>query len=84
MKSVAYRIANAKTEINAAVNIALQKYELPAYICENILGDILADLRQAARIELISEIERETNVDLEQGVHKEKLGKQTVKKNTDK
>ena len=72
-----------KQIITKAINQAIQENELPAYIVDSILGDIRCDLKEMTKVEMEQEMER-INVDMEQGIHKEKLGKQTVKKNPNK
>jgi hypothetical protein len=73
----------AKQMITKAISQTIQECELPAYIIDSILGDIRCDLKEMTKMEMEQEMER-NNVDMEQGIHTEKLGEQTVKENPDK
>lgn len=74
MKSVAYRMNKARTDMIVAVNRSMAANELPAYIMESILGEVLGEVRKSAASELLGEIEREKDGDnMEQGVQSDKL-----------
>lgn len=47
--------------------------ELPSYIMESIVADVLSEIRLSAKNELMSELERENNVDMAKGIQQEKL-----------
>ena len=82
MKSVAKRMADARIEIVRSVNLAMQKNELPAYIIESIVADVLGDIRQTAKIELLNEMEQEYG-NLDKGIQQSKLAEQTVNSKPD-
>lgn len=80
---VSVRVVKARMELLDIVNQLMIRYQLPAYIMEQTMGSVLADVKQSAVVELMRDMEK-NNVNLEQGIHTEKLGKQTVEKDTDK
>ena len=53
---ISLKIANAKGKILSAVNLASVEYNLPAFILEGILSDILSDTRAQARIEVLNDM----------------------------
>lgn len=53
---ISLKIANAKGKILSAVNLASVEYNLPAFILEGILSDILSDTRAQARIEALNDV----------------------------
>lgn len=53
---ISLKIANANGKILSAVNIASVEYNLPAFILEGILSDILSDTRAQARIEALNDV----------------------------
>ena len=50
------KIANAKGKILSTVNLASVEYNLPAFILEGILADILSEVRSQARIEVLNDM----------------------------
>lgn len=50
----------------------MDENKLPAYIIESIVADVLGDVRQTAKIELIQEMENEHG-NMEQGIQQNKL-----------
>ena len=50
------KIANAKGKILSTVNLASVEYNLPAFILEVILADILSEVRSQARIEVLNDM----------------------------
>lgn len=65
-------MTNARMIIIQSVNQAMQENELPAYVIESIVADVLGDVRQTAKIELIKEMESEHG-NMEQGIQQNKL-----------
>lgn len=53
---ISLKIANAKGKILSAVNLASVEYNLPAFILEGILADILSEVRSQARIEVLNDM----------------------------
>ena len=53
---ISLKIANAKGKILSAVNLASVEYNLPAFILEGILADILSDTRAQARMEDLNDV----------------------------
>ena len=53
---ISLKIANAKGKILSAVNLANVEYNLPAFILEGILADILSEVRSQARIEVLNDM----------------------------
>ena len=53
---ISLKIANAKGKILSTVNLASVEYNLPAFILEGILSDILSDTRAQARIEVLNDM----------------------------
>ena len=50
------KIENAKGKILSALNDSSIEYNLPAFILEGIMADILADVRSQAKIELLNDM----------------------------
>ena len=53
---ISLKIANAKGKILSAVNLASVEYNLPAFILEGILNDILSEVRSQAQIETLNDV----------------------------
>ena len=53
---ISLKIENAKGKILSKVNLVSVEYNLPAFILECILADILADLRSQAKIEILNDV----------------------------
>ena len=53
---ISLKISNAKGKILSVVNLASVEYNLPAFILEGILADILSDTRAQARIEALNDV----------------------------
>ena len=53
---ISLKIANAKGKILSAVNLASVEYNLPAFILEGILADILSEVRSQARLEVLNDM----------------------------
>lgn len=53
---ISLKIANAKGKILSTVNLASVEYNLPAFILEGIIADILSDTRSQARIETLNDV----------------------------
>lgn len=53
---ISLKIANAKGKILSAVNLASVEYNLPAFILEGILADILSEVRSQAQIETLNNV----------------------------
>lgn len=52
---ISLKIANAKGKILSCVNMASVEYNLPAFILEGIIADVLAEMRSQARIEVLND-----------------------------
>lgn len=53
---ISLKIANAKGKILSCVNMASVEYNLPAFILEGIIADVLAEMRSQARIETLNDV----------------------------
>jgi len=82
MRSVAARMMDARSSIMRATNAAMRENELPAYIVESIVADVLSDIRLASKMELQNEMEQEYG-DLGKGIQQSNMAQQTVNGNTD-
>lgn len=80
---VSIRVVKARVELSELVGQTMMRYQLPAYIMEQIIGSVLADVKQSSLIEFMRDMEK-SYVNMEKGIHTEKLGEQTVKENPDK
>ena len=52
---ISLKIANAKGKILSCVNMASVEYNLPAFILEGIIADVLAEMRSQAKIEVLND-----------------------------
>ena len=52
---ISLKIANAKGKILNCVNMASVEYNLPAFILEGIVADVLAETRSQAKIEVLND-----------------------------
>ncbi len=50
------KIANAKGKILSTVNMASVEYNLPAFILEGIIVDVLSEVKSQARIEMLNDV----------------------------
>ena len=82
MRSVALRMHKARTDLMSALNKTMADNQLPAYIIEPILADIIGELRIGAKDELINEMEQEYG-NLGKGIQQSNVAQQTVNGNTD-
>lgn len=57
MDSLQVRMSEARCNIIQAVNIAIKTYDLPAFILEAIIADVLGEMRNASKVELLRELE---------------------------
>ena len=57
MKSLSYRMTQARNQIIQTMNEAGRQFDLPAFILEEIVADVLGELRQASKVELLRELE---------------------------
>ena len=55
-KPLCVLLEEAKAEYTRAFNEATAKTRLPAYLCENILLGILADVRAQKAVEIVAEM----------------------------
>jgi len=53
---ISLKIANSKGKILSCVNMASVEYNLPAFILEGIIADILAEIKSQARIETLNDV----------------------------
>ena len=53
---ISLKIENAKGKILSVLNDSSIEYNLPAFILEGIMADILADVRSQAKIELLNDM----------------------------
>ena len=53
---ISLKIANAKGKILSCVNMASVEYNLPAFILEGIIADVLVEIKSQARIELLNDV----------------------------
>lgn len=51
-------IENAKGALNQAFNEILQQSNLPAYLLEGIVADLLSEIRKQKNLELVSDMNR--------------------------
>lgn len=58
---ISLKIANAKGKILSAVNMASVEYNLPAFILEGILSDVMLEISSQAKIEMLNDINRITD-----------------------
>ena len=54
---LSYRMSKARNEIIKSTNEISAQYDLPAFILEEIVADVLCGLRQASKVELLRELE---------------------------
>ena len=52
---ISLKIANAKGKILSCVNMASVEYNLPAFILEGIVADVLSETRSQAKIEVLND-----------------------------
>lgn len=52
---ISLKIANAKGKILSCVNMVSVEYNLPAFILEGIVADVLAEMRSEAKIEVLND-----------------------------
>ncbi len=52
---ISLKIANAKGKILSTVNMASVEYNLPAFILEGIITDVLSEVRSQAKIEVLND-----------------------------
>ncbi len=52
---ISLKIANAKGKILSTVNMASVEYNLPAFILEGIIADVLSEVRSQAKIEVLND-----------------------------
>ena len=57
MASLSYRMLQARKHIVKTTNEAGATFDLPAFILEEIVADVLGELRQASKVELLRELE---------------------------
>ena len=57
---VSLKIANTKGKILSTVNMASVEYNLPAFILEGILSDVMLEISSQAKIEMLNDINRIT------------------------
>lgn len=57
---VSLKIANTKGKILSTVNMASVEYNLPAFILEGILSDVMLEISSQAKIEMLNDINRFT------------------------
>ena len=57
---VSLKIANTKGKILSTVNMASVEYNLPAFILEGILSDVMLENSSQAKIEMLNDINRIT------------------------
>ena len=53
---ISLKIANARGKILSCVNMASVEYNLPAFILEGIIADVLAETRSQAKIETLNDV----------------------------
>ena len=58
---ISLKIANTKGKILSTVNMASVEYNLPAFILEGILSDIMLEISSQAKIEMLNDINRITD-----------------------
>lgn len=57
-KSLALMLEEAKCEMTAAVNQVIQNTNLPAYLMEGIIVDLLSQVRNQKNLELVQDYNR--------------------------
>ena len=60
-------IENAKTHLTKECNNIIENYQLPAFLMEGIVLDLLAEVRKQKTIEIMSDITRMYNNSSEKG-----------------
>ncbi len=58
---ISLKIANTKGKILSTVNMASVEYNLPAFILEGILSDVMLEISSHAKIEMLNDINRITD-----------------------
>ena len=58
---VSLKIANTKGKILSTVNMASVEYNLPAFILEGILSDVMLEISSQAKIEMLNDVNRITD-----------------------
>ena len=53
---ISLKIENAKGNVLSVLNDVSVEYNLPAFILEGIISDILSDVRSQAKIELLNDV----------------------------
>lgn len=66
------KIANAKGKILSTVNLASVEYNLPAFILEGIIADVLLEVRSQARIEGLNDFNLILEENKEEGKNDDK------------
>lgn len=57
MNPLPIRMARARNQLMQTMNEVGEKLDLPAFILEEVVADVLGELRQASKIELLRELE---------------------------
>lgn len=57
---ISLKIANTKGKILSTVNMASVEYNLPAFILEGILSDVMLEISSQVKIEMLNDINRIT------------------------
>ena len=60
-KSLSYRMTQARNQMMQTANEAGRVFDLPAFIMEEIVADILGELRQVSKVELLRELEMQND-----------------------
>ena len=55
---ISLKIANTKGKILSTVNMASVEYNLPAFILEGILSDVMLEISSQAKIEMLNDVNR--------------------------
>ena len=55
---ISLKIANTKGKILSAVNMASVEYNLPAFLLEGILSDVMLEISSQAKIEMLNDVNR--------------------------
>ena len=55
---ISLKIANTKGKILSAVNMASVEYNLPAFLLEGILSDVMLEISSQAKIEMLNDVKR--------------------------
>ena len=53
---ISLKIANARGKILSCVNMASVEYNLPAFILEGIIANVLSEIKSQAKIELLNDV----------------------------